>query len=80
MAASDFLGIGLILIVFGAGLMGLARFLLSGMAKMPRTWSQVVPQLESVTGIENQDAILVIQPGGKVNSMTPRARRINRMT
>ncbi|HVP21114.1 MAG TPA: GAF domain-containing protein [Anaerolineaceae bacterium] len=75
MAFGDLLGIGIILMVFGVGFWALARYLLSNIAK---TMSSPVPagaRLEISQGEKNPEAILVVQQGGKIVSITPRARQ-----
>lgn len=75
MVFSDWLGIGLILVVIGAGLWLLARFLLLSMAGGPPSGLQVSPQVEVVQAEESQDAILVVRKGGKIVTLTRRARQ-----
>ena len=75
MAFSDYFGIGLILIAFGAGLWLLARFLLLNMGKTQQSSVQASLPLEIVQAEESQDAILVVRQGGKIVTLTRGARQ-----
>ncbi len=73
---NDLVAIGLILVAFGVFFWLLARWMLSGMARPRRTPAASSSHLEMALGEENQEAVIVVQPGGKINSISPRARQI----
>ncbi len=72
----DLFALGLILFAFGVVFWLLARWLLSGMAKAVPSMKADNLHLELAMGEGNQDAVIVVQPGGKIISITPRARQI----
>ncbi len=74
MRFADLFALGLILVAFGVVLWLLARWLLSGMAKVVPSSMSSDSRLNMVMGEENQEAIIVVQPGGKINSISPHAR------
>jgi PAS domain S-box-containing protein len=76
MQISDLFALGMILVAFGAVCWLLARWLLSSMARVLRPAAASGAHLEMALADENQEAMLVIQPGGKISSISPRARQI----
>lgn len=76
MLVPDLFALGLILVVFGAVLWLLARWMLSSMAKTMPSAVEDSARLEMSLGDGNQEAILVVRPGGKIISISTRARQI----